>query len=131
MEFPTKPVVTNLLRIMKLNQSRCKNMPKLRTFTKFKDFSDTSAHMLKPLSFPQRRAISRLRLGALNIRIESGRIERPQLPESERSCNVCLKMFALVDYSNSNTLSHEYLPVENENIICLFARGIVTSVLNG
>ena len=126
--FMIKPVIANLSENMKRNQSlslksRCENMPKLRTFIKFKDFSDITAHILKPLSFPQRRAISKLRLGVLNIRIESGRIERPRLLESERSCNVCLKMFSSVNYSNSNTLTHEYLPVENEKHYLFFCLG--------
>ena len=128
MQFPTKSVVANLSQNMKMNQSlslqsRCENMPKLRTFIKFKDFFNTASHILKPLSFPQRRAISKLRLGTLNIRIESGRMERPRLLESERSCNVCLKMFSSVNYSNSNTLICDYLPVENESHYLFFFLG--------
>ena len=40
-------------------QSDCRNLPKLRTFIQFKDFSVDSPHIFKPLSFMQRKTISK------------------------------------------------------------------------
>ena len=68
-------------------QSQCQNLPKLRTFMKFKDFSCDSPHTYKPLSFFQRKLISKFRLGMLQLRIETGRYFR-LLPE-QRLCLLC------------------------------------------
>ena len=128
MVFPVKTVVQKLSDGLKLKQSlslklQCQNMSKLRTFIKFKDFSNIPSYILKPLSFPQRRAISKLRLGTFNIRIESGRTERPRLPENERKCNVCSRMFASSSYLNNNILTNYHLPVENEIHYLFFCFG--------
>ena len=45
-----------------------------------------SPHMTKPLSFIERKMISKLRLGILPLRIETGSFSRPTLPESQRLC---------------------------------------------
>ena len=68
-------------------QSQCRNLPKLRTFIQFKDFTCDSPHTYKPLSFFQRKLMSKFRLGMLHLRIETGRFIR-LLPE-ERLCLVC------------------------------------------
>ena len=73
---------------------------------------DISAHILKPLFFSQRSAISGLWLGALN-KNWIWQIRRITTAGKWNCCNVVYKKFSLVDYSNSNTLSLEYLPVKN------------------
>ena len=40
----------------------------------------------KPLSFIERKTLSKLRLGILPLRIETGRYLRPVLPEEQRLC---------------------------------------------
>ena len=45
--------------------------------------------MTKPLSFFRRKHIAKLRLGSLEIRIESGRFARPRLEINERICLLC------------------------------------------
>ena len=52
----------------------------------FKDFETLSPHISKPLSFVERRTVSKFRLGILPIRIETARYLRPVLPEIERVC---------------------------------------------
>ena len=42
--------------------------------------------MYKPLSFLERKIISKTRLGILPIRLETARYLRPVLPEEERLC---------------------------------------------
>ena len=65
----------------------CEKKPKLRTFMQFKDFQTLPApHVGKPLSFVERRTISKLRLGILPLRVETARYTRPIIPESERLC---------------------------------------------
>ena len=83
----------NNLRVSLLNkdrinwESQCRNLPKLRTLIQFKDFTCDSPHTYKPLSFFQRKLMSKFRLGMLHLRIETGRFIR-LLPE-ERLCLVC------------------------------------------
>ena len=67
----------------------CQNKPKLRTFVKFKEFSRTPSYLTKPLSFIQRKFLAKIRLGCLEIRIETGRYARPRLSEEARTCLVC------------------------------------------
>ena len=52
----------------------------------FKDFENLPPHVGKPLSFIERKTISKLRLGILPIRLETARYVRPILPENERLC---------------------------------------------
>ena len=69
----------------------CQNKSKMRTFLRFKSFSHVGAdYITKPLSFFQRRALARLRLGCLPLRIETGRFQNPRLPEEERLCQICV-----------------------------------------
>ena len=56
---------------------------------KFKDFSKESPHIYKPLSFKQRKEMSKLRLGLLNLRIETARYIRPRVPPEQRLCLLC------------------------------------------
>ena len=57
----------------------CEQQTKLRTFNQFKEYGSVPAYITKPLSFFQRKHIAKLRLGVLQIRIESGRYSRPRL----------------------------------------------------
>ena len=89
--FPFKSTIESLKSSMKKMQidivkSECEKKPKLRSFLAFKDFSSLSSHVGKPLTFLERKMISKLRLGILPLRIETGRYERPILPEAQRLC---------------------------------------------
>ena len=70
-------------------RSECEEMPKLRTFMTFKQFDAIPAYVNKPLSFLQRKYIAKIRLGSLELRIESGRFSRPRLEVHERLCLAC------------------------------------------
>ena len=70
-------------------KSKCLPLPKLRTFNKFKNFSSDSPHIFKPLSFMQRKMLSKFRLGLLHLRIETARFVRPKIPPEERVCLIC------------------------------------------
>ena len=70
-------------------KTQCLNSPKLRTFIKFKDFFSTPKFLTKPLSFVQRKFLAKIRLGCLELRIETGRYARPRLPPESRLCQVC------------------------------------------
>ena len=92
--FNLKEVVEKLQSNLLLTQqenlkTQCANLPKLRTFIKFKDFCNTPSYLTKPLSFIQRKFLAKIRLGCLEIRIETGRYARPRLTEEARTCQVC------------------------------------------
>ena len=100
--FPVKPVVTELRKSMLSKQQlalkdECISKPKLRTFIQFKEFDKISPHIVKPLTFVERRALSKFRLGILPLRIESARYLRPLVPETERVC-----------YCNSGKIETEF-----------------------
>ena len=89
--FPSRSTVTCLKESMLKSQNiklkeECLLKPKLRTFLSFKDFDSVTPHIGKPLSFHERRMISKLRLGILPIRLETARYMRPLIPEQERVC---------------------------------------------
>ena len=63
----------------------------------FKNFENLPPHIGKPLSFVERRTISKLRLGILPLRLETARYLRPILPENERVC-----------YCNSGEIESEF-----------------------
>ena len=89
--FRTKEITLKLKTSMyemqqQILRNECKNKPKLRTFMLFKDFGPLPPHVGKPLSFVERKSISRLRLGILPLRIETARYARPILPENQRVC---------------------------------------------
>ena len=92
--FDLNLTIKNLENAMILSQqntlrARCLNSPKLRTFVEFKNFENTPSYITKPLSFIQRKFLAKIRLGCLEIRIETGRYARPRLPELSRVCQVC------------------------------------------
>ena len=92
--FNVKMVVENLkLNLLQKDkkklESQCKNKPKLRVYNQIANFSDKKIYLSKPLSFIQRKAIAKLRLGVLPIRIETGRYERPKRSALERTCKQC------------------------------------------
>ena len=62
---------------------------KLRTFVTFKQFNAMPAYVTKPLTFLQKKHLSKIRLGSLELRIESGRFSRPRLEINERICLIC------------------------------------------
>ena len=70
-------------------QNQCMKSPKLRTYNLISDFPSENCYLTKPLSFVQRRAIAKLRLGVLGLRIETGRFERPKKSAAERICKQC------------------------------------------
>ena len=89
--FPVQSNVAELRKSMWLKQTAklkedCSKKPKLRTFVTFKDFSNLSPHLFKPLSFVERKTLSKLRLSILPIRIETARFSRSVIPEKERVC---------------------------------------------
>ena len=102
--FYLKLVIANLQNSMLLRQQnslkiKCSELPKLRTFILFKDFYSTPSYLTKCLSFVQRRFVAKIRLGCLEIQLETGRYARPRLQEEERVCQIC---------------NNENLRVENE-----------------
>ena len=70
-------------------QSLCQNLPKLRTFIKFKNFSNEPPHIYKPLTFMQRKQMSRFSLGVLKLRLETARYVWPKVPPEQRLCLLC------------------------------------------
>ena len=78
-------------------EQKCRTKPKLRTFNIFKDFTCMPPHVGKPLTFIERKTLSKLRLGVLLLRIETARFVRPILPENQRFC-----------YCNSGEIESEY-----------------------
>ena len=100
--FSNKEITSQLKSSMREKQqellkTECQNKPKLRTFMLFKDFQILPPHVGKPLSFVERKTLSKLRLGILPIRIETARYVRPILPEDQRLC-----------YCNSGEVESEY-----------------------
>ena len=69
-------------------QQQC-SMPKLRTYNLIADFSSPKMYLHKPLSFIQRKFLAKTRLGVLQLRIETGRYERPKLNAEQRICKQC------------------------------------------
>ena len=89
--FHVKSIIANLRSSMELKQrelvkKECASKPKLRTFISFKDYDNLSPHIGKALSFIERKTLSKLRLGILPLRLETGRFQRPLIPEDQRLC---------------------------------------------
>ena len=100
--FPLKQIIGKLKLSMYNKQqvylrAECENKPKLRTFVTFKDYATLAPHVGKPLTFSERKIISRLRLGILPLRIETARFIRPVVPEHQRVC-----------YCHSGEVENEY-----------------------
>ena len=70
-------------------KTQCSSKPKLRTYNLISDFPLENPFLLKPLTFIQRKFLSKIRLGVLQLRIETGRYERPKKPADERICKQC------------------------------------------
>ena len=92
--FPLKCVVDTIKQNFKIDQEQflrneCEQKPKLRTFSSFKKFNVLPSYITKPLTFLQRKSFAKIRLGSLELRIESGRFCRPRLEIHERTCQVC------------------------------------------
>ena len=86
----SKALKVSLFKKDQINwRSKCLPLPKLRTFNMFKDFVLDSPHIFKPLSFMQRKMLSKFRLGLLHLRIETARFVRPRIPPEERFCLIC------------------------------------------
>ena len=64
--------------------------PKLRTYVKYKLILEEEKY-LKNEDAIGRRMLARIRSGTNNLRIETGRYERPKLPEEYRICQVCME----------------------------------------
>ena len=95
-------------------RTECHSKPKLRTFVQFKNFDRMPPHVGKALSFNERRIISKLRLGILPLRVESGRYLRPLVPEIERTCycgsgRVESEFYALFECKMYNNLRENWL----------------------
>ena len=67
----------------------CLEKPKLRTFITFKEFGTTPSYITMPMSFITRKFVALTRLSNLSIRLETGRFERPIVPEHLRLCPAC------------------------------------------
>ena len=92
--FPLKSTIEEIKEKFKIDQAdylknECMNQRKLRTFNKFKLFGTTPAYVTKPMTFYQRKQFAKLRLGSLELRIETGRFARPRLEIHERICLLC------------------------------------------
>ena len=92
--FPVKCTLSTLKSHLIVQQAdylkqECEQMPKLRTFNKFKNFKEMPTFLKKPLSFIQKKHLAKIRLGSLELRIETGRYNRPSLEVHERLCLVC------------------------------------------
>ena len=89
--FPIKSVIcwlkTDFYQKQQIKlKTECENKPKLRTFVKLKEFGKVPPHVYKPLTFLERKVVSKTRLGILPIRLETARYLRPILPEVRRLC---------------------------------------------
>ena len=111
--FNLKATIDTLKSSFKLQQvvqlkEECNDKPKLRTFIRFKNFEDPPAYTTKFLTFHQRRAMAKLRLGCLPLRIETGRYSRPRLDEPDRICLICKPAVNIVEVDETD------YPVEDE-----------------
>jgi hypothetical protein len=59
----------------------CRNKPKLKIT--LKDFQNLPPHVYKPLSFIERKIISKTHLGIFPICLETARYLRPVLPKEQ------------------------------------------------
>ena len=70
-------------------KDQCQTKSKLRTFNCISTFSVDKEYLLKPLTFVQRKFLAKLRLGVLQLRMETGRYERPRKEAADRICKQC------------------------------------------
>ena len=64
-------------------------MPKLTIFSSFKQFYRLPAFATKPLSLFKRKILAKVRLGSLELGIETGRYFRPRLEVHQQVRQVC------------------------------------------
>ena len=69
-------------------KQRALSKPKLRTYVRYKKILKKEDY-LKCEDSLGRRMLARIRSGTNNLRIETGRYERPKLAEEYRICRVC------------------------------------------
>ena len=101
--FPIKEVIGTLKSQMKFRQNtelreRCAEKPQLRNYIQFKDFDIKPPLLTKPLSFIQRKLLSKLCTSCLELRICTGRYQR--IPEVDRICIVTEECMAMAKVEN-------------------------------
>ena len=76
------------MKVRQRNELRvkCGNKPQLRNYVLYKNFDVTPPLLLKPLTFIQRKYLSKLTTSCLELRVCTGRYV--QLPEQDRVCEV-------------------------------------------
>ena len=89
--LPLKETIGSLKSKMKLLQNteiktKCCNKPQLKIFVQFSNFDEKPPHLIKPLTFIQRKFLCKLSASCLELRICTGRYTR--LPEVDRVCMV-------------------------------------------
>ena len=94
--FPLKETIGTLKSNMKLKQTsdlenKCRNKPQLRTYVKFKNFNSKTPILQKPLSFIQRKYLSKFAVSCLELKICTGRYLNQ--PENERVCQMSESCF--------------------------------------
>ena len=92
--FNTKTAINSLrdsllVRDQQSLKEQCQTKPKLRTYNCISSFSADKEYLLMPLTFVQRKFVAKLRLGVLQLRIETGRYERPRKAAADRICKQC------------------------------------------
>ena len=63
--------------------------PILRTYKLFKSSHNAEAYLFASMSVKFRKIIAKFRVSSHQLRIETGRHERPRIPESDRKCLFC------------------------------------------
>ena len=101
--FPIKEVIGTLKSKMKARQNaelrvKCADKPQLRHYIKFQNFDIKPPLLIKPLSFIQRKFLTRLCTSCLELRICTGRYQR--LPEVDRICQVTEQCEANAEVEN-------------------------------
>ena len=113
--FQLKDTIGTLQAKMKLKQTtdiknKCHSKPQLRTYVKIKNFDQKPCFLTKPLSFRQRKFLTKFCTSCLELRICTGRYL--QLPEVSR---VCLVTPACRTLSLVETESHFLLQCSGYN----------------
>ena len=89
--FPLKETITTLKNKMLLKQRsslelKCREKPQLRTYIQLKNFNIKPPIISRPLSFIQRKFLSKFMVSCLQLKICTGRYTNQ--PESDRICTV-------------------------------------------
>ena len=71
-------------------RQRALSKPKLRTYIKYKKILKEEEYLNSEDAIG-RRMLARLRSGTNSLRIETGRYERPKIPEEYRICKLCME----------------------------------------